>query len=408
MRYLRLGVETITLDALRILQLRTTNDPWLSGLRTFECGEATDAFVPFIPLFLSPKTTEIDIDFDEYTPAVVVASIISSFSTLCPGLEYIILNVLPRDPIVTEAVSEMLLACNRDTLQIFEVDSPLTEEAREVVYRLPRLYGLWAVIQGPTSLPTVALPNLTQIDVEYDDDPTWLQGFRGATLGKLESAAFRTESDDIGDFLGAFESVALTTSAKDTLSEFKFCTSSPWNPSYSSLLPFNQLKKVEIEFSCEGGCSSRVNDDIITSLGEALPKLEVLQLGDMPCETPTGVTADGLTTLARRCPHLSKLRIHFQASSLVEAATSTTSPSPSDEPVVRQEDCALTNLEVGETPIPAQSGSTVARMLLQIFPRMLNLEYTSREWETVAEIIRDSGRLGSSVHPSCKTSITHI
>jgi hypothetical protein len=115
----------------------------------------------------------------------------------------------------------MALACNRDSLEIFEVDSPLTEEAREFVYQLPRLSDLWAVINEPTSLPRVALPNLTDIDVEYDYDHDWLEGFRGATVEKLASVTFHCEFDAIDGFLEAFERVALTISAQNTLSSFE-------------------------------------------------------------------------------------------------------------------------------------------------------------------------------------------
>jgi len=224
----------------------------------------------------------------------------------------------------------------------------------------------------------------------------------------LRSVVFNTEANDIGDVLGAFESVARTTSAKNTLSEFRFYTSSSWNPNYSALLSFNQLKTVEIEFSCEGGCSSRVDDEIIVSLAETMPKLEILQLGDPPCKTLTGVTVDGLVGLACRCPRLSELCIHFQAAGLVEAATSGVTLSPSDEPIVRREGCALTDIEVGATPFPMGSGSTVARILLQIFPHLLNVEYTSWEWETVAKIIKDHGRLSDSVHLSRPTNHTRL
>lgn len=34
---------------------------------------------------------------------------------------------------MTEDVSETLLACNKDTLQSFLVDSPLAEDAREIL-----------------------------------------------------------------------------------------------------------------------------------------------------------------------------------------------------------------------------------------------------------------------------------
>jgi len=400
--------DPVTSDTLQVLQLHTVNNPWFPGLRIFQCERSTETFIPFIPSFLSPKTTRIKIGFAEDSPTVTVATMINKLPTLCPDLEYIIFDRLPRHPVITEAVSEMVLACKRDTLRVFSANSPLTEEAREVLYQLPRLSELWAVIQGPTSLPKVALPNLLTIDIEYDGDLNWLEGFRGATLEKLKSVVFRTEVNNIGDFLGAFERVALTTSTKDTLSKFSFYTSRPWNPNYSSLLSFNQLKIIEIEFSCEDGCSSRVDDHIIVSLAQAMPKLEILRLGREPCATATGITVNGLVGLACCCPRLSELRIHFQATTLIEATTSATIPSPSDEPVVRREDCTLTNFEVGKTPIPARSELAVAHILLQIFPRLLEIEYTNRDWKTVGETIKDFRRIEGFVRRASKVHQLHI
>ena len=104
---------------------------------------------------------------------------------LCPNLTCITIWELQRDPVIIDAASRMLLACNPDSLQVFRVDSPLTEEAREVVYRLPKVYKLWAAIEEHTMLPQLALPNLILIDVEYYDID-WPQGFRGAALEKLK------------------------------------------------------------------------------------------------------------------------------------------------------------------------------------------------------------------------------
>ena len=312
---------------------------------------------------------------------------------------------LERDPVIIDAVSEMLLACNRDTLRIFEVDSPLTEEAREVVYRLPRLSGLWTAIEGHTLLPQVALPNLTKIEVEYDDHFDWLQGFRGAKLEKLKSVSFHSESDQIGDILGAFQDVWPASSAQNPLSEFEFHTFRSWNPNYSSLLSFTQLQQLDIEFACHGVCSSTVDDDVIVALAQAMPKLEILRLGHTPCGTPTGTTTHGLITLASRCPRLSNLRIHFRGDSLVKAATSAArTPPPVDEPVQR-EDCALTDLDVGDIPIPPRSATKVMLMLLQIFPRITNVEYTNPEWMKVSRGIRDFRRTGvTQVRPTRSSS----
>jgi hypothetical protein len=100
---------------------------------------------------------------------------------------------------------------------------------------------------------------------------------------------------------------------------------------------------------------------------------------------PTGATVNGLIGLASRCPELSELRIHFQVSSLVAAATRAAKLRPSDDqPAFRQKVCALKVLEVGETPIPVKSVSTVALFLLQIFPRIHTIKYDNPRWEQVA------------------------
>jgi hypothetical protein len=176
----------------------------------------------------------------------------TTFPTLCPNLQDINLYSVPRDPVIAAAVSEFLLATNRDALRYLRVDSLLTEEACEVLYKLPTLCELSVVVEGSTSLPTLVLPNLTSMDVEYDYGRDWLQGFCGATLGRLGSFTIcaTSKSAQIGDFLEEFRTVALTTSAPNTLSLFRFNTSRPWKPSYSPLLAFEQLTTLDIEFSC--------------------------------------------------------------------------------------------------------------------------------------------------------------
>ena len=272
------------------------------------------------------------------------------------------------------------------------------EEARDVICQLPKLSLLSTVIQGQAQFPPVALPKLTSIKIEFESSFDWLQGFRGASLGRLEWVCFRSNSSQIGDFLGEFESVALTTSAPDKLSSFKFLTSHSWNPNYSSLLSFKQLKELEIEFSCNGGCSSTVDDNIITTLAQAMPKLETLKLGGAPCRTTTGATVKGLIILASHCPHLSKLRIHFQAVTLADAATSagTTAP-PGDGPAVQWEDCVLTDLEVGNAPVTSRA-SMVALTLLGIFPHISNVKYINSGWESVAETVKKFRQIHALVH----------
>jgi hypothetical protein len=151
----------------------------------------------------------------------------------------------------------------------------LTEDAREVLYNLPNPSDLSTVIQGRTLLPPAALPNLVSIQVEYGDDLDWLQGFCGTTLKKLESVWISSESEKLDIFLEEFESHAVAASAHNVLTLFVFSTSRSWTLNCSSLLSFKRLETLEIQFSCDGDCFSTVDDDVIATLVEAMPKLKI-------------------------------------------------------------------------------------------------------------------------------------
>lgn len=396
--------DLLTSDVLLTLQLRTDNEPLLPNLRSLECEAASEAFIPFIPLFLSPGTIEITLKFAASAPTVMVASAIARLSKLCPNIQSLQLDVLPRNRVITEAASELLLGCNQDTLQRFFVNSPLNEDAHGYLHKFPKLRRLWAFIQGPTWLPPAGLPDLETIYVRWDSGHDWLQGFRGATIGKLKTVTFcSTSESQLDGFLEEFQSVALTTSIQASLSGFSFRTSRSWAPNYSSLLGFKQLTALEVEFSCRDGCSSKVDDDIITSLARAMPKLEILRLGEAPCSALTGVTLKGLVALASHCIQLSELRVHLEAKELAKATASTEPPCLSENaPTVLRASCALTNLQVGETPIEPQIVSAVALTLLQIFPRIHNVEYVDPRWESVKETIKLFKRIGGHIDHTSK------
>jgi len=377
-----------------VLQLCTVNKPLIPNLKTLDLWRAEGWFIPFIPLFLSPGTTVVRLVFiGSAVPKSMVASIVTALPILCPNLQCISLSWPLNDPIITTAVSGMLLATNRNTLRSFRVDSPLTKEAREVIYRLPNLYELSTVIEKDTPLPPAVLPNLTDLTITYDDGDDWMQLFHGATLQKLETVDFYTQSRQIGDFLGAFAKMVLATSVQKTLSAFSLSTSCSWNPNYRSLLPFIQMKDLVIEFSCNDGCSSRVDDDVIIDLARAMPKLETLHLGDTPCrQIPVGVTAKGLLALASHCLDLSTVRIHFQVDSLsaTPAAAGMTSDAGSITP---RRDCALRELEVGDIFVPEESVLMVALTLARIFPHIESIDVTEETWDKVVDAIRDSRRI---------------
>jgi len=332
--------------------------------------------------------------FEPGLPEATIASTITTLPTRCPNLQEIFLSSLPKDPMVAAAVSGMVLAINKNTLRFFCVDCPLTQEARKVICEVPTLSDLSVVIGSDTSLPLLVLPSLVNLTVTYSHGSDWLQGFRGAALGSLASVTINADCDSIGGFLEVFESVALTTSVSLTLSMFAFHTSHPWRPNYRSLLRFTQLQELIIDFSCDLDCSSTIDDDTIIDVARAMPKLELLHLGEAPCQIPTGVTATGLAALAYYCPHLSALRVHFQADSLDPRTIANVAYN--DNPTIPRAGCALTDLKVGAIPVMEESALVVALTLLRIFPRLEYIEYSDEGWEEVAEAIELSKQLADA------------
>ena len=386
----------LSLEVFSVIQLCTANEPLFPNLKMIDLWGVRESFIPFIPLLLSLRTTLIVLKFESNLPEAMVASIVTALPTLCPNLQTIRLYSLPRDPMVTAAVSGMLVT-NRNTLQEFDVDCPLTEEASEVLYKLSDLRSLSVVIERETLLPPASLPNLTDLEIICDDEDDWPQLFHGATFGKLEAATFYPHSEQLGDLLGAFERAALSSSVQYTLSSFYLSTSCSWSPNYSSLLPFVQLVDLEIEFSCHDGCSSRVDDDIVTSLSRAMPKLNYLKLGDAPCrQITTGVTTKGLVALARHCPDLSILRIHFQVASL-SIPLASPGMTPNTESTALWTGCALTCLYVGAIPVPEESVLMVSLALLHLFPQIEKIYGIDEGWEKVkGEIYHSRGIIDCS------------
>lgn len=413
MRKLEIDISQVLVNSevLLALQFCAGSELLLPKLTTFICTNTTEDFIPFIPLFLSTRITNLRVKFINNPSPVTIAVTIAKFPMQYFHIKHLTLDPLPRSPAITAAVSEMLLACKRDTLHRFSVASPLTEDALKFLCKLPKLRFLRMIIEGPAHLPQVALPDLERATIKWHSGRDWLEGFRGATVGKLKSIFLypMLESAPLDGFLEEFQDIALSTSIQSSLSEFKFYTSRPWSPNYSSLFEFNQMTNLVIDFSCQDGCSSTIDDDTIINLAQAMPGLKTLKLGKQPCRTVTGVTFKGLVVLASCCLQLTKLRVHFQAKSLAEA-TSRTDPPPSSEPttVTPRRNCALTDLHVGKTPILGAKPLVLCLTLLQIFPEILNIEYVNPGWKNVVDTLKLSRQIEGHVDYASKGHLFYL
>ena len=393
------AAKTLSSEVYSVIQLYTFDEPLLPNLKTLDLWGIEESFIPFIPSFLSPRIASISFTFntERRLPESVVASLIVNLPTPCPNLRDISLPFLPRDPMITAAVSNMFFSTNRNALREFCVDSPLTEETTEMIYKLQNLRKLVAVIKKGTSIPSVSLPNLTRLEIQCEDGSDGLQLLHRAIFGKLQHVDLDMESKPIDDLLEVFKGAALSSSIQDTLLAICLTTDWPWNPDYSSLLPFTQLVDLKIEFPCDGGCSG-VDDSIVIDLSWAMPGLQSLWLGNEPCNRPTGgVTAKGLAALAHNCPNLSSLCVHFQADSLSDPPMGLETARDAGYSA-SWTGCALTELEVGAIPVPEGSASIVALTLLRIFPWIETIRFTNyideaAAWSEVAGMIRRSKQI---------------
>ena len=59
-------------------------------------------------------------------------------------------------------------------------------------------------------------------------------------------------------------------------------------------------------------------------------------------------------------------------------------------------------------PIPEESALEVAITLLQIFPRLLNIEYLEEGWDTIVETIKLFKRVGMFVQDTSKAHPPYV
>ena len=126
------------------------------------------------------------------------------------------------------------------------MDSPLTEEAAEAIYKSQNLSDLLADIEG-TPIPSASLPNLTRLEIHCKYGSDGLQFLRRATFGKLKSIEINIEHCSTDDNIPkAFQEIIFHSSIQDTLSAICITIDSSLNLDYYSLLPFTRLVHLDI------------------------------------------------------------------------------------------------------------------------------------------------------------------
>ena len=245
-----------------------------------------------------------------------------------------------RESLLEDAISSFV--CRRgSSLKTFDSDIPLSKATIHHLMRLPNLRSWVATHEPPRTLPPVAFPSLEVLRLESAALP-WLH--------LLTPPTSRTNLRETLKFLGC---------PRGTVIDSTFS---------SSVANFRNLVGLRVEEYCSGaeGCISRLTDDDVENLADALPRLNHLQL-TKPCHLNScKTTVSSLLSLSTHCLGLKLLEIHFNTRTIVGDMRHLLDGGFGRD----KAKCGLRHLRVGRLPLEAggEDVETITTGFKVIFP----------------------------------------
>jgi hypothetical protein len=257
--------------------------------------------VPFLRLFLNPGLADVTIEFPNNDLHIYRPATISLIPT--EHLAHLQLLHMGNDSLSVDALHNLLDKVTQ-TLRSVRLNGELPMAVTEKLLRLPNLRRLHVHLPGTLIFPpAIVFPALQELEVT----------FRGSSPVYLQTLGTSLLDAGVGQTL---------TSLKCTCREI-LLTEAGLRP----FLSFKRLTKLVLSPSCtKRRCNSQLDDSIISELAAALPQLTYLELGDIPCETPTSdVTIASLVALSTHCVDLDFLQLHFDTNDITSRDTHTNS-----------------------------------------------------------------------------------
>lgn len=363
----------------------------LPNLQSLEWYSATDTFL-YINLFLSSRLTSLDVRVIPSIPNV--GPILASLPV--GTLEELRFLDLSGDRAVQDAISKSVLRTTA-TLRSIEVSSDLSDAAINHVIRLPNLNDASISFEnfGRLSvLPDAAFPSLRTLETRVDSAGGWrilMQDVKKLDSIVLHSWTVLQPEEIVAVFGFLIDKGFHRAMRRLSFAVFKPCDLSP--RVLAPLVNFRSLTKLSVTSPCDPAqCRSRLTNDGLAQLAEALPQLVELFLGAAPCGSPAReITLAGLRPLSVHCIHLETVQVHFSALDIPTDIPDNALTNPSDQEPLSPNHCHLFRLVVGALPVSTSENSLliVAYFLRQLFPRLSRVVWTVPDspWEKVQEHI---------------------
>ena len=323
--------------------------------------------LPYLDLFFSQNLKRITISMswgDSGLPKSslpVVASTISALptSTLRHLSAHIDHNGIPPT-YLRDLLSSVVLRFGPSFTE-FSSQTPLSDAAINHLIHLPHLHTWYTEHPPPhysaSSLPLV-FPPLREFTLGEGAAPGWLSLFK--RLGDRVSSA-----QDTTPLSGVRESLETLN-----IEDFPVPTI---NPSFTSIIQtFRNLVHLNVMVNCRSGqCDFKLNNDDVTKLAMALPRLNSLLLG-YPCDKNTcATTVACLLPISVHCARLLSLEVHFNTTKIVDDLRDI-SENPRFQELRSLRKCGLWCLDVTRIPLTVNKSDieTVERGIMGIFPNL--------------------------------------
>ena len=349
------------------------------NLQKLVCSHGSDQDTVFAHLFVGPHLEEVSIESIQDGADILLRSLmvrsplLKKLSIRNIGSSFMLGTILTLEQIVP----------SMSNLTAFTCDIPLT---LAMVQRLSTLPALSSVTLSLVEDPSLDTGATTSIIFSYLNALDITMNRITSTLVKLMDALVMPQvcaitisllhqptSDALEWFFRAVEDFPLLDTlhirllARPTkfFSEY-LATRRTLKPLFG--LPLTTLNMAQIPF--------RLNDEDLLAIGEAVPTLKTLKLGNLIDQLTSTITFNGLCELSRRCSSIKCIGLHVNFHTLSMQAL--TGPKP-------QAFISVCELELGASL--THDAHLMAAMLSAVFP---NAEITNEVFGSVSQNVRQS------------------
>ena len=302
----------------------------------------------------------------------------------CKGLDQLrLFDSESRENRYLQDTIRKILDNNSGTLRMFmppqDPSSPLVRD----ILRLPQLQELvMHVPKVPGPLPSEIIPSLKSLTFSLHDPLDILKLLGNLRETKLLNFVLhcpyprsRGEVNALADF---FESSGLY----DSLRFFVWKPPSDgeaftW-PFATIFQPFANLQALQLDINCHLTCCFRFSHDHVVKISQWMPRLRDLNFGGSPCPyggNNANIGYKTLAVLARNCPNLRLLSIHFDIRTFGPANWQV-EPNPN-----------VTLWDVGATVLPGdpETRTIIALAVAKLFPKVTFVGTAPEKWADISE-----------------------